>query len=1450
MKCVHRSASSGYFAAVLVGWLSIAASVTFGNTPSGKLPESAPGQNARAVLIGLPLSFEANRGQTDPSVKFLSRGDGYALFLTADSAVFKLRASGDKSPAVVRMKLAGANAGAKLSGGETLSGTVNYFIGNDPSKWTNNVGTFGRVNYQQIYPGIDLVYYGTQRQLEYDFIVTPGADPKQIGLEFEGAKPTLGPDGSLQLTLDGAPLTFRKPVVYQTIAGKKNMIAGHYKLSGGRVHFALGNYDHKRALVIDPVLTYLTYLGGSNFDSIGFESYYGGSNATNPTQGIAVDSSGNVYVAGYTQSTDFPVQNALQATSTTQAQTGFIAKLNAAGSQLIYSTYIGGDVLHGNSTTRPYAIAVDGSGNAYVTGLTSSPYFPVTAGAYQAVCGYATTSGNSCPNTQSAFLTKLSSSGSLVYSTYLGHLNETGVAVAVDSQGRAYVAGNSAANCTTAVPSCFPTTANAVLQGSVFNNTVHPTNQQVGSAFISVFDAAGANLLYSSLYGYSDITTTNHGATYGVGVAVDASGNFYLAGDTQNDGLPVTAGAFQHYIGNTNPSLASNSRGFVAKFNPVSSGAGLAYATYLGGTDPAQGAYSDGIGGIAADAAGNAYVSGNASYNFPVTAGAYDTNPCPFTLCQNRGFLAKINPAGSALVWATFIGGTRPDLSAVSSISAPRLDANGNVYVSGAAGNNTQVPLVNPLQPANGFGGVFVTKFDPTGSTVLFSTVIYDPTANGGLFSSGVDVDTQGNVYVAGNANVGGLPATVGAFQHTIVGPAADGFIAKLNLLLSPTIGLVVAPATANAGSPVTFTATVTGVAGHPTPTGTVNFMLGSTTLGSGTLNASGVASFISSAINGGNYSVTAVYAGDNIYSALTSAASALTITGSLPCNYFFSSNGQAFPAAGGVGNIAITVAAGCPWTVGALPPFATLTSSGSGSGNGTVTFTVALNSGGDRSGPFTINGQTFTIEQEASSITGLNLIGSMPHIAAEENWTTMFTMVNNTGSSNQVRFSLFGSNLDASGGGNPLQLPLNLPQQASLGVLLGASLDNTLSPNASWIVSTGGQGIAPVQTGSAQVSATGALGGFAIFHRFSDAQEAVVPLTAGTPNAPSYLLAFDNANGIVTSVAVANVSSQTANIGYIIRDDTGTQIGSGTLTALPGHGQIAFVLPDAATGFPVTANKRGTVEFDTPAGGQISVLGIRNTPQATALGTVTTLTTVPALANVGTGGGSFAFIASGGDGWQTTFVLVNAGNSTAPASLKFFDPNGNPQSLPLSFPQTGVVNQASSINPTLAAGATLLVQSSGAATLLTGSAQLTTPGNVSGFVIFRHNGQEAVVPIESRNASAYVLAFDNTGGTATGLAVNAVTSSTQAVNVPVVIRDDSGNQLATDSLPLAANGDFAGDLAQNSATLGRILLPATANIRGTVEFDAPAGVHIGVIGIRTPPTPTPTYTSLPALAR
>jgi len=460
-----------------------------------------------------------------------------------------------------------------------------------------------------------------------------------------------------------------------------------------------------------------------------------------------------------------------------------------------------------------------------------------------------------------------------------------------------------------------------------------------------------------------------------------------------------------------------------------------------------------------------------------------------------------------------------------------------------------------------------------------------------------------------------------------------------------------------------------------------------------------------------------------------------------------------------------------------------------------------------------------------------------MPHLAAEENWTTSFTLVNKGASAATTRLSLFG---DPTG---TLNLPLVFPQQPpAAGPLMAASLDQTLSANASLVIGTAGPQAPPVRVGSAQLFANGAIDGFAIFHLIPGAQEAVVPLE--TRNASSYLLPYDNTNSVVLSVAVANLAAQTANIGIVIRDETGTQIQSpGASITVAANGHQAFVLP---TLFPSTANQRGTIEFDTPAGGRISVLGIRTTPLAST--NSKTLTSVPALANVGTGGGSFAFLASGGDGWQTTFVLVNAGTSAASATLRFLDPSGNPLPLPLSG--SGATTLASSVTPTLAAGASYIVQSAGAPDLLTGSAQLTTTGNISGFAIFRFNptGQEAVVPLESRNAPAYLLAFDNTSNTATGIAVNTVSASSQPVNIPVVVRDDAGNTLAQHNLLVAANGDFSGNLAQLSTALGAILFPETANIRGTLEFAAPLGVQIGVIGIRTPPANT--YTTLPALAK
>jgi hypothetical protein len=870
------------------------------------LASSAIGDpNPKSALLALPLSFEANHGQTGSSVKFLSRGDGYALFLTQDSAVFKLRPSvKNKPPVLVRMKLAGAQP-AQVFGAEALPGKVNYFIGADPAKWTSGVATYGKVEYKQVYKGIDLVYYGKQRQLEYDFTVAPGADPARIALEFSGAKPILGAGGDLQLTLDGAPLRFRKPVVYQIDGGKKKIVQGSYELAGGRVQFKLGHYNHSRALIIDPVLDYMTYLGGTGSDQIGWPGINCPQCTANPPQGIAVDQAGNVYVTGFTSSTDFPLQGAFQSQDlTTPAAshnpTAFVVEINPDASALVYSTYLGGSVWDEAS-----AIAVDSSGSAYVTGYTFSKDFPVTLGAVQTRCGAApgAAAGSIVSNcapagNSNAFLTKLSpGGGNLVYSTFLGGGTWTlARAVAVDSQGQAYIAGSSADSCSNgelpgnSLAHCFPETANALIPQSLYNGTVTPGRFNPASAFVAVFDAGGANLLYSTLYGDTNPANspTSSWATFGMGVAVDPAGNFYLTGMTYNPEIPSTPGALQPTYSNFVSGNANTNHAFVAKFSPVTgvgTGASLIYGTYLGGAPP-NASPGEQVAGIAADASGNAYVTGlTQSYTFPVTPGAADTNSCSQTSdCQNNGFLTKISPDGSGLVWSTLVGAIPVEQSfgrcTVSFIGPPRVDGDGNVYITGQAiQSNSYYPLVNAVQPPpNQQSGIFVTKYDPTGSTIYFSTVIYSP-SYAAVLPSGVDVDSQGNIYVAGHTRAQDLPTTSGVFQPTFAGNADFvGIIARIDPFPNATIQLSVAPNSANAGTPVTFTATLTGVSAHPTPTGTVSFLNGATVLGRGTLDANGIATFSSTTLAAGAYSVTAVYLGGTVYSSVTSTPQALTI--------------------------------------------------------------------------------------------------------------------------------------------------------------------------------------------------------------------------------------------------------------------------------------------------------------------------------------------------------------------------------------------------------------------------------------------------------------------------------------------------------------------------------------------------------------------------------------------
>ena len=402
----------------------------------------------------LPLSFEINEGQTNPQVKFLSRGPGYELFLTASEAVVVMgkpdsakrgaAENSQKPPSgglcVLRMQLAGSNAMANVHGADELPGRTNYFIGKDPSQWHTNIRQYGKVRYHGVYPGVDLVYYGNQRQLEHDFVVAPGADVKQIRFSLTGAQSMgLNADNDLVLAMSNGELTLKKPIAYQEINGVRHEIASRYALDDSQVRFDVAGYDHNRALVIDPVLSYLSYLGGSNDDA-------------QDSISVGVDAGGNAYIAIGTLSADLPVTaGGFQTTyggaplvcnqaANTICGDVAITKVSPDGSKLIYSTYLGG-----SSGEYPFGLAVDAHGAAYVAGYTESTDFPVTTGAYQ------TTFAGRSPNCPPAayfpcgdgFVAKLSPSGaSLVYSTYIGGTADDYIEnIAVDQVGNVYATG-------------------------------------------------------------------------------------------------------------------------------------------------------------------------------------------------------------------------------------------------------------------------------------------------------------------------------------------------------------------------------------------------------------------------------------------------------------------------------------------------------------------------------------------------------------------------------------------------------------------------------------------------------------------------------------------------------------------------------------------------------------------------------------------------------------------------------------------------------------------------------------------------------------------------------------------------------------------------------------------------------------------------------------------------
>ena len=722
--------------------------------PSSPRPTIA---QVREAYARLPLSFEANRGQADESVDFVARGAGYTLALSPTSAVFGLQNSGcglrddDATPrtlktgdgaraesnpqsakcnptaAVLRMNLVGANHSAGVAGLNELEGKVNYLTGNDPAQWRTNIPTFERVRYDAVYPGIDVVYYGNQRQLEYDFVVAAGSDARAVRLEFEGAeKVEVEASGDLLLKLGESVVRQPKPFVYQEVAGARRAVEGGYVVeSDGRVGFALGVYDAALPLIIDPVLVYSTYIGGSGTD-VGNE--------------IGVDSAGNAYICGSTSSTNFPVVNALQGTfggaTFEGGRDGFVTKLNAAGTAFVYSTYLGG-----SGDDRGNAIEVDASGNAYVVGETTSTNFP-TANAFQPTFG---------GGLSDAFVTKLNSTGSaLVYSTFVGGaIFDAGNAIALDSSGSVYISGRTTSE-------DFPTVnpIQSTYSGGPFADT-----------YISKINAAGSALVYSTYLGGNDFEA-------GSSIAVDSSGNAYLTGQTRSTNYP-TANAIQstfgggdlegdafltkvnaagtafvystylggalndvgfevvvdsagsaHVVGTTasnnfpvanafQSALSGTSDGFVTKLNAA--GTAFAYSTYLGGTS------DDSVNGIAIGANGNAYVSGGtSSTDFPTVNPTQGTNGGGID-----AFVAQFNATGSALLYSTYLGGSGSDVALSIAV-----DSDGSMYLTGRT-TSTNFVTLSPAQGTNGGGqDGFITKISdpPTPTPTPTATPTPTPT--------------------------------------------------------------------------------------------------------------------------------------------------------------------------------------------------------------------------------------------------------------------------------------------------------------------------------------------------------------------------------------------------------------------------------------------------------------------------------------------------------------------------------------------------------------------------------------------------------------------------------------------------------------------------------------------------------------------------------------------------
>jgi hypothetical protein len=682
---------------------------------SNRPPHSIAGKASEMLSpASLPLSFEVNAGQLDKGAKFVARRDGADFFFTEDGLVMALRpratapmgGSSDAAAAarVVRINWLGAMP-ASIAGVEELAGKANYLMGGDPSKWHAGISTYRKVKYEQLYPGVDLLFYGNPRQLEYDFILAPGADPSILRLGVQGAdRLEIDGRGDLLLSVADRVVKQARPHVYQRLNGRTREVSGAYALVGtNELAFQLGDYDRGQPLVIDPVIDFSTYVGGDNLDY---------------AHGIALDDFGNVYVIGQTSSANFPTAGSPVQPSFGGRTDAFVFKLSPDASTIIYSTYLGG-----SAEDIAYGIAVDRWGNACITGYTGSADFPV-ANAIQPRFG---------GGDFDAFIVKLNPEGSgFIYSTYVGGSDaDSGRGIAVDRDGNAFIAGSTSSR-------DFP----------VVNAFQAAFGGPMADGFVMRLNAQGSEFLFSTYLGGRLFDEAR-------GITADADGNAYVVGTTGSPDFPTRNPAFPTIGGGGGE--YGDSDAFVAKFLPDGT---LVYSTFLGGSDVDEG------NGIAVDSSGSAYVTGHTvSSDFPVQ-NAFQPNYAG----RRDAFVAKLGIGGNELVYSTYLGGSQTEQGMDVAV-----EPSGAATVIGCT-TSTDFALLNPIQDTNhGSDDVFVTRFSPDGTSLLFSTYF------GGMgqdIGFGIALDANGNAYFAGSTTSRDFP-TVHSVQSDLAGFMA-AFVAKI----------------------------------------------------------------------------------------------------------------------------------------------------------------------------------------------------------------------------------------------------------------------------------------------------------------------------------------------------------------------------------------------------------------------------------------------------------------------------------------------------------------------------------------------------------------------------------------------------------------------------------------------------------------------------------------------